>query len=332
MSIVKQKLDSIRAAAVLCAAALLAFCWQASAADKLTVYMPWLAQADHGGYYQAKATGLYEKAGLDVTIEPGRPGVNSYQLLVAGSADIIVGLDPAVLAARAQGLPLVAVGAAFQFDLRGLMTHEDVSSIEELKGRPIIMDGGARLTIWPWLRAKYGLTDDQLRPSAASLQPFFADQTMAMQSVLTSEPFVAQQQGVKVKFFPYAEAGYPIYNSTMITTEATIAERPDVVARFVKASLEGWRDYLQDPAAGNTLIKTVNPKMDDGLLGFAVAKLKEIKVVNGGDAATRGIGIMTAERWKKTYDVLVEAGILDAKVDWQKAFTDQFVKDLKITF
>lgn len=179
MNIATRKIASIVTATILCVAALLAPSWQASAADKLTVYMPWLAQADHGGYYQAKATGLYEKAGLDVTIEPGRPGVNSYQLLVAGSADIIVGLDPAVLAARAQGLPLVAVGAAFQSDLRGLMTHDDVARIEDLKGRPIVMDGGARLTIWPWLRAKYGFTDEQLRPSAASLQPFFADQTMA---------------------------------------------------------------------------------------------------------------------------------------------------------
>ena len=133
-----------------------------------------------------------------------------------------------------------------------------------------------------------------------------------------------------MKFFLLADGGYPPYGSTIVTTEKMIAEKPDVVARFVKASLEGWRDYIKNPAPGNALIKADNPKMSDEQIAFAIEKLKETKAIDGGDAATLGIGVITAERYKKIYDFLVAGGLLDPKTDWQKAFDVRFVKDLKI--
>jgi NitT/TauT family transport system substrate-binding protein len=133
-----------------------------------------------------------------------------------------------------------------------------------------------------------------------------------------------------VKFFLLADGGYPPYGSTIVTTEKMIAEKPDVVARFVKASLEGWRDYIKNPAPGNALIKADNPKMTDGQIAFAIEKLRENKAIDGGDAATQGIGVITAERYKKIYDFLVAGELLDPKTDWHKAFDVRFVKDLKI--
>ena len=280
----------------------------ASAADKVTFLTSWFAQAEHGGFYQAKATGLYEKAGLDVTIKTGGPQVNGTQLLLAGDADFIMGYDIQVLKGREQKLPLVTVASSFQFDLQGIMAHDDVADLAALKGRPVLIAGSSRVTFWPWLRAKYGYTDDQIRPYTFNLQPFFADKTIAQQGYLSSEPYQALQQNEKVKFFLFADGGYPPYGSTIVTTEKMIAEKPDVVARFVKASLEGWRDYM----------------------AFALEKLKETKAVDGGDAAKLGIGIITADRYKQIYDFLVAGELLDAKTEWQKAFDDRFVKDLKI--
>jgi NitT/TauT family transport system substrate-binding protein len=302
----------------------------ALAADKISFLTSWFAQAEHGGFYQAKATGLYEKAGLDVTIKMGGPQVNGAQLLLAGDTDFMMGYDIQVLKAREQNQPLVTVASSFQFDLQGLMAHDDVADIAGLKGRPILVAGTSRLTFWPWLRAKYGFTDDQIRPYTFNLQPFFADKTMAQQGYLSSEPFQAQQQNEKVKFFLLADGGYPPYGSTIVTTEKMIAEKPDVVARFVKASLEGWHDYLENPAPGNALIKADNPKMSDEQIAFALVKLKETKALDKGDAATLGIGVITAERYKQIYDFLVAGGLLDPKVDWKKGFDDRFVKDLKI--
>jgi NitT/TauT family transport system substrate-binding protein len=299
------------------------------AADKVTFLTSWFAQAEHGGFYEAKATGLYEKAGLDVTIKMGGPQVNGTQLMLAGDSDFIMGYDIQVLKGREQNLPLVTVASSFQFDLQGLMAHDDVTDIASLKGKPILIAGSSRSTFWPWLRTKYGFTDDQIRPYTFNLQPFFADKTMAQQGYLSSEPFQAQQKGEKIKFFLLADGGYPPYGSTIVTTEKMIAEKPDVVARFVKASLEGWRDYMKDPAPGNALIKADNPKMSDEQIAFAIEKLKETKAVDGGDAASQGIGVITAERYKKIYDFLVAGELLDPKTDWQKAFDARFVKDLK---
>jgi NitT/TauT family transport system substrate-binding protein len=317
-------------AGLLAGAALTASLAPARAADKVTFLTSWFAQAEHGGFYQAKATGLYEKAGLDVTIKMGGPQVNGSQLLLAGDADFMMGYDIQVLKGREQNLPLVTVASSFQFDLQGIMTHDDVADLAALKGRPILIAGSSRTTFWPWLRTKYGFPDDQIRPYTFNLQPFFADKTVAQQAYPSSEPYQAAQQNEKAKFFLLADSGYPPYGSTIVTTEKMIAEKPDVVARFVKASLEGWRDYMKDPAPANVLIKADNSKMTDGQLAFALEKMKEMKAIDRGDAATLGVGIITAERYGKIYDFLVTGGLLDPKVDWHKTFDDRFVKDLKI--
>ena len=300
------------------------------AADKVTFLTSWFAQAEHGGFYEAKAEGLYEKAGLDATIRMGGPQVNGLQLLLAGEADLMMGYDFQVLKGREQNLPLVTVGTSFQADVQGLMTHPDVTSLGDLKGKSILVATAARTSYWPWLKKAYGLSDDQLRPYTFNLQPFFADPNVEQQAYLTSEPFVAEQQGQKVNYFMFADAGYPPYGTTIVTTDTFAKAHPDVVARFVKATLEGWRDYMKDPSAGNALIKADNPKMSDAQLAYAVGKLRDKGLVSGGDAATLGIGIITEARWKKTYEFMVDNGLLDPKVSWKSAFDDRFVKDLKI--
>ncbi|MCK1387602.1 ABC transporter substrate-binding protein [Bradyrhizobium sp. 21] len=318
------------AAGLVAGVALSASLAPARAAEKVTFLTSWFAQAEHGGFYQAKATGLYDKAGLDVTIKMGGPQVNGSQLLLGGDADFMMGYDIQVLKGREQNLPLVTVASSFQFDLQGIMTHDDVADLAALKGRPILIAGSSRTTFWPWLRAKYGYTDEQIRPYTFNLQPFFADKTVAQQAYPSSEPYQAEQQNEKAKFFLLADGGYPPYGSTIVTTEKMIAEKSDVVARFVKASLEGWRDYMKNPAPANALIKADNGKMTDGQLAFALEKMKEMKAIDRGDAATLGVGIITADRYQKIYDFLVTGGMLDPKVDWHKSFDDRFVKDLKI--
>lgn len=325
-----KSLSRIFAAGLVAGAALSASLASARAAEKVTFLTSWFAQAEHGGFYQAKATGLYEKAGLDVTIKMGGPQVNGSQLLLAGDADFMMGYDIQVLKGREQNLPLVTVASSFQFDLQGIMTHDDVVDLAALKGRPILIAGSSRTTFWPWLRAKYGYTDDQIRPYTFNLQPFFADKTVAQQAYPSSEPYQAEQQNEKAKFFLLADGGYPPYGSTIVTTEKMIAEKPDVVGRFVKASLEGWRDYMKNPAPANAVIKADNAKMTDGQLAFALEKMKEMKAIDRGDAATLGVGIITADRYQKIYDFLVTGGMLDPKVDWRRTFDDRFVKDLKI--
>jgi NitT/TauT family transport system substrate-binding protein len=303
----------------------------AFAADKITLLSSWFAQAEHGGFYQAKAAGLYEKAGLDVTIKMGGPQVNGMQLLLGGEADVIMGYDIQVLQAVGKGLPVVAVAASFQKDLQGMMTHDDINSLSDLKGKDILIASSSHATFWPWLKAKYGFVETQAKAYTFNLQPFFTDPNVSQQAYPSSEPFQAMQKGVPAKFFLFADDGYPPYGTTMVTTTKLMTEKPDVVKRFVRASMEGWKSYLTgDPAAANALIKTDNPKMNDEQIAYGIKRMKELKVVEGGDAQTMGIGVMTDARWKATYDFLVAGGLLDKSVDYKKAFTTQFIDGAKI--
>ncbi len=188
----------------------------ALAADKVTFLTSWYAQAEHGGFYQAKATGLYEKAGLDVTIKMGGPQVNGMQLLLAGETDVMMGYDFQVLRALEQGFPVTTIATSFQYDLQGMMTHDDVKSLADLKDKTILVATSGRTTWWPWLKRKYNYTDEQTRPYTFNLQPFFADKNVAQQGYPSSEPFQAKQQGMPVKFFLFARDGYPPYGTTMV--------------------------------------------------------------------------------------------------------------------
>jgi NitT/TauT family transport system substrate-binding protein len=302
----------------------------ARAATKITFLTSWFAQAEHGGFYQAKASGLYDKAGLDVTIKMGGPQVNALQLLTAGEADIIMGYDIQTLGAVAKGLPVVTIGTSFQYDLQGVMTHPDINGIADLKGHTILIASSSHVTFWPWLKQRFGFTDDMAGAYTFNLQPFLVDKTLAVQGYATSEPFEARKQEPGVKFFLFAKEGYPPYGSTLVTTNGFVSKNKEAAGAFVKASLEGWRDYLANPEAGNVLIRQDNPKMTDDRIEFAIRTMKEIKLLDGGAAATQGIGTMTEERWKATYDFLVKSDLLNPATNWRSAFTTEFVKDLHI--
>lgn len=300
------------------------------AQDKVSVTTTWFAQAEHGGLYQALATGIYKKHGLDVTIRMGGPQVNGIQLLLAGQSDFVMNYDFAVLSGVERGFPLVTVAAPFQFDIQGLLAHEDVTDLSQLKDRTVLVAGTGTTYWWPWVKKKYGLTDAHMRPYTFNMQPFFADRNIVQQAFPSSEPYQAQQRGLKTNFFLLSAHGYPPYTQALTTTRKMVDEKPDVVQRFVRASIEGWKSYLANPAPANELIKKDNPNMTDGQLAFGLAKLKEMGVVTGGDAARLGIGIMTDERWERTAKFMVEWGLLKPDTDWKRAYTTKFVKDLGI--
>ena len=308
--------------------ALLAF--DAHAQEKLAFLTSWYAQAEHGGFYQALAKGFYKKQGLDVTIRMGGPQLNGQQLLAAGQVDLLMGYDFQVLKAIEQEIPLVTVGTSFQYDLQGIMAHEDVKTLGDLKGRTILIAASARSSWWPWLKTKYGYSDDQTRAYTFNLQPFFADKTIAQQGYLSSEPFQAEKAGIKARFFLFARDGYPPYGTTIVTTQKVLGEKPDAIAKFVRASMEGWKSFLEEPGPGAEAIKKDNPNMKDDQIAYGIAKLKENELVTGGDAAKMGIGIITDERWKKTHEYMVAQGLLKPEVDVKKAYTTRFVKDLKV--
>jgi len=304
----------------------------AHAEEKFTYMTNWYAQAEHGGFYQAVATGIYKEHGLDVSIKMGGPQVNIAQMMAAGQTDCIMGSsDIQAMQMRESGLPVVTVAAYFQKDPQVLIAHEDVTSFEQLKGKTILIANSANRGYWPWLKMKFGLSDAQARPYTFNIQPFVADKNSAQQGYLTSEPYAIQKAGVKANTLLMSDHGYTAYATTVSCMEKTIKERAKAVEAFVKASAEGWKSYLADPAPGNALIKKDNPNMTDDQLAYSVAKLKEMGIVTSGDAQTQGIGVITEARSKKNYDFLVEAKLLDpGKVALASTFTTDLVKDAKV--
>lgn len=314
--------------------ALLGAAFAAQAQQKFTYTTNWYAQAEHGGFYQALATGLYRNAGLDVTIRMGGPQVNIMQLMAAGQTDCVMGYDVQTIKGWEQGIQAVTVAAAFQKDPQVLIGHPGVvDKMEDLKGKTILISSAANTTYWPWLRTTYGLSDSQARPYTFNIQPFIADKNVVQQGYLSSEPYAIEKEAkFKPTVFLLSDHGWPPYSTTIVCMEKTVRERPQAVAAFVKASMEGWKSYLKgDPSPANALIKKDNPNMTDDKIAHGIRMLNETGMVFGGDAAKLGVGVITDERMKKTYDMLVQMKLVDpAKVDLKKTYTTQFVKDLKV--
>ncbi len=304
------------------------------AQEKFTYMTNWYAQAEHGGFYQALATGLYKKEGLDVTIRMGGPQVNGMQLLAAGQTDCFMGYDVQTMKARENGIAAVTVAAAFQKDPQVMIGHpETVKTMADLKGKTILISGDAHTNYWPWLRSTFGLSDSQVRPYTFNIQPFVADKNVVQQGYLSSEPFAIEKEA---KFKPtvllMSDHGWPVYSTTVVCMEKTVKERPKAVAAFVKATMEGWKSYLKgDPSAANALIKKDNPNMTDDKIANGIMLLNQTGMVLGGDAAKFGVGIVTDERMKKTYEMMIAMKLIDpAKVDLSKTYTTEFVKNLKV--
>jgi len=306
----------------------------AQAQEKFTYLTNWYAQAEHGGFYQALATGLYKKEGLDVTIKMGGPQVNGMQLLAAGQTDCFMGYDVQTMKAWENGIATVTVAAAFQKDPQVLIGHPGVvNRLEDLKGKTILISSAANTTYWPWLMATYKLEPTQARPYTFNIQPFIADKNLVQQGYLSSEPYAIEKEAkFKPNVFLLADHGWPPYSTTIVCTEKTVKERPKAVAAFVKASMEGWKSYLEgDPSPANALIKKDNPNMTEDKIAVGIKLMNDNGLVFGGDAATMGAGIITDERMKKTYDMMVAMKLIDpAKVDLKKTYTTEFVKAIKV--
>lgn len=296
---------------------------------KLTFQSNWRAQAEHGGYYQAVATGIYAKQGLDVTVRPGGPQINNPQLLAAGAIDFSMGSDSFNgLNFVKNDIPLIVVASIFQKDPRILMAHpgQGNDSLAALKGKPILIASASRNNYWQFLRAKYGYTDDQIRAYTFNMAPFLADKSTIQQGFLTSEPLKAEKAGVKPVVHLLADNGYVSYATTLETRQQLVKEKPDVVQRFVNATIEGWYGYLYgDRSAANALIKKDNPEMDDDQLAYSHKKMLEYGIADSGDALKLGIGAMTDARWKEFADTMVKAGVYPPDIDVKKAYTLQFV-------
>ena len=321
----------IALAALVCACAPAADTDDITGAEGLTTIRfatDWRAQAEHGGFYQALATGEYEKRGLNVEIVQGGPGVNVPQLLAAGAVDTGMGSNSFIVLNLAQEeAPVKAVAAFMQKDPQVLIAHPDqgIETIADLKGRPILLSDASVTAFWVWFKAKYGFTDDQVRKYTFNSAPFLSDKRVAQQGYVTSEPYTIEKEaGFAPKVFLLADNGYPGYATMVLARDELIADNPDAVRAFVEGSIAGWRSYLEgDPAPGDALIRADNPEMTQDVLDQAREKLKSYGIVDGGEPAM--IGRMTEARWSEFVEMAKAQGVYPADLDGASAYTLDFL-------
>ena len=297
--------------------------------DKVTYGTNWVAQAEHGGFYQAVADGTYKKYGLDVTIAAGGPQINNRLLLAVGKIDFYMGANLLqAFDAVEKKIPTVVVAAIFQKDPQVLLAHPGigVEKFADLKKLNILVSSEGVATYYQWLKSEHGFRDEQVRPYTFNPQPFLANKNVAMQGYVTSEPFIVEKKGgFKPKIFLLADQGFDTYSTTIETHIDLVRNNPKLVQRFVDASVIGWYNYLYgDNAAANKLIRQANPEMTDDLIAHSVRAMKEYGIVDSGDALTRGIGVVTEARVKSFFDKMVKAGVVQANVDWRRAVNTSF--------
>ncbi len=300
----------------------------AKALDKVRFGTNWVAEAEHGGFYEALADGTYAKYGLDVTIVPGGPNVNNRILLPVGKLDFFMSANTLQsFDAVEHNIPTVVVAASFQKDPQVLIAHPGVEKFEDLKKLTLFVSKEGMASYFQWLKKDYDFDESKVKPYTFNPQPFLADKNSAMQGYVTSEPYAIETQGhFKPKIFLLADHGFNAYSTLIETRRDLVEKKPDLVQRFVDASAIGWYHYIYgDPRPGNELIKKQNPEMIDALLGFSIAKMKDYGIVDSGDTLRLGIGAMTDERMKDFFDKMARAGVVNPGIDYRRAFTLQFV-------
>ncbi len=305
----------------------------ASAADKLdkvTFGTNWVAEGEHGGFFQAVADGTYKQYGLDVTIVPSGPNVNNRILLIAGKLDFVMTANTLQsFDAVANNVPVVAIAAMFQKDPQVFLAHPDtkVAKLDDLKKMMLFVSKEGMSSYFQWLKSEHGFSDAKVKPYTFNAQPFLADPSSAMQGYVTSEPFAVEKQaGFKPTVILLADQGFNAYSTLIEARRDTIEKKQDLVQRFVDASIIGWYNYIYgDAKPGNALIKQMNPEMTDELLAYSIAKMKDYGIVDSGDSLKDGIGAMSETRIADFYNKMSRAGVVRRDIDYRKASTFQFI-------
>lgn len=306
------------------------FAAPAHALDKISFATNWRAQAEHGGFYQAVADGTYARHGLDVTILQGGPQLNARLLLAAGRVDFAMGANTIqMFESVQQNVPIVTVASMFQRDPVIFMSHPGVGldRFEDLPKATAFIASDMRVSVWQWLKQAFGFKDANVKPYNFNSAPFIADKNSIQEGILTSEPYAIERQGgFAPNIFLLSDYGYDGYSTTIETRADTIAKAPDLVQRFVDASIIGWYNYLYgDNAAANAMIKRDNPEMTDGQIAYSIAKMKERGIVDSGDALTQGVGVITDARMKSFFDKMAKSGVVPADIDYGRGYTLRFI-------
>jgi NitT/TauT family transport system substrate-binding protein len=287
--------------------------------------LDWYPQPELGGFYTAQMLGYYKAEGLDVSILPLPQYGSVAQIVATGKAEFGLGSSVDILEWDSNGLPLLAAAATMQHDPQAVMVHADstIRDFKDLDGHTIAAQTGA---VWlKYVIALYKLRNVREIPSTRSIANFLADPGYVQQIFVTSEPFFAKQAGAKVRTMLISSSGYDPYRVQFTTRDFT-ARNPDIVAKFVRASIRGWQEYLRDPGPTNALLLKLNPALNPAQEAYTAQALRDGGFITGDAGNNEQVGKMSAARWRATCDQLKSLGIVQASFNPETANSLQFVQ------
>lgn len=291
---------------------------------KVRFQTDWFPQPEHGGYYQALAKGYYAEEGLDVEIVPGGPNAQVMTGVATGRAQIGMTNGDDVFVAVSRGVPLKAVAAEMQRDAQGILYHEEnpIRDLRDLDGKTIMAGAGS---VWiQFVQQRYGIRFNLL-PLVGDLARFMNDPRFVQQCFVTNEPFFAGRRGAKVGALLIAHPGYEPYR-VIFTSDAFLAQNPEVVRKFVRASLRGWIDYLTgDPAPGNALLKQKRPDLPEEFFAYSIRAMNAYRLVLGDPTRGEKMGQLMPTRIETQLKLLRELGVTERELRVEDVATFDFL-------
>lgn len=279
---------------------------------KIVVQLDWVAEPEHGGFYQAQARGFFTDEGLDVTLLQG--GVNAFvhQKLATNQAQF--GQSDStntILAVANGGLPLLNVAAVFHNDPSVLMLHKSnpASTFEDLDGKTIM--ARPEWVFLPFLRKKYGI-DFNIIPQSFGLGQFLADPEFIQQGYYIAEPYFIEKAGVRPKFLYAWDAGF-IAHTVIVGNREFVEKHPETTRAFIRAYVKGWRDYLTgDPSPAHAIMLKINPKVTLEFLEYSRRMIINEKIAEGQEGSMETLGRISEEDFARQIELLENLGVLKA--------------------
>ena len=286
----------------------------------------WFPEPEHGGYYQALAKGYYAAEGLDVLILPGGPNAQVMAKVATGRADIGMTNGDDVIVAVARGVPIKMFAAEMQRDAQGIMFHREhpLKSLRDLNGKTVMAGAGS---VWIKVFEQRLGVRFNLLPLAGDLARFMNDKNFVQQCFVTNEPYFARQRGADAAALLIASDDYAPYR-VMFTGNDYLAKNPDVVRRFVRATIKGWKEYLSgDASAGNAMLKKLRPDLPDDFFAYSIKAMNDYQLVLGDPKRDERMGQLTLARLERQIKLLQEIGVLDKPVATKDVVTFKFLPD-----
>ena len=290
----------------------------------VTLQLNWFPEAEHGGFYAAAVHGFFAEEGLHVELLSGGPNVPVVQLLDSGKVDFAVLNADRVILGRSAQADIMAVMATMQDSPRCIMVHRQsgISDLRDLKNVTLALGNGP--TFVEYMTLHLPLENVETVTYAGSIAPFLANQRFAQQAYVFSEPYLAQQQGADPLNLMVSEIGFNPYASLLTTTRQTCNQDSELVAKVVRASVRGWKQYLSDPQKTNELIDQLNPDMNPQALAYGVQQI--IRLCRSGGERSPPLGSMTRQRWQTLIDQLVETKLVaPGSVAVEETFSNGFL-------